>query len=118
MRNFRMNPVTAAIGGVLVATLASASLADTDANPFGATDLAQGYMLLADNHGGAKEGEGKCGEGKCGEAAGDAKDAEGKCGEGKCGEGACGEASGEAKDAEGKCGEGKCGEGKCGESQS
>jgi uncharacterized low-complexity protein len=97
MRNSRMKPVTAIIGGALVASLASASFADTSANPFGAEELAQGYMLLADRHGGAKEGEGKCGEGKCGEAAGDesgdeAKDAEGKCGEGKCGEGSCGEA--------------------------
>jgi len=101
MRNSRINPFTAAIGGAFVASLASVSIADVNENPFGAQDLAQGYNLLAD----AKEGEGKCGEGKCG----DDKEAEGKCGEGKCGE---------AKDdAEGKCGEGKCGEGKCGEAK-
>jgi len=106
MRNSRMKPVTAVIGSAFVASLASASFADTTANPFGADPLAQGYNLLADAHGGdAKEGEGKCGE---------SKDAEGKDAEGKCGE-ATGD---EAKDGEGKCGEGKCGEGKCGEASS
>jgi uncharacterized low-complexity protein len=98
----KMNPITAVVGTVFAASFASAALADTQDNPFGATDLDQGYDLLAKG-----EEEGKCGEGKCGED----KDAEGKCGEGKDAEGKCGE----DKDAEGKCGEGKCGEGKCGE---
>ena len=86
MRNFRMKPVTAAIGAAFVASLASASFAGTAANPFGAAELAQGYNLVADSHAcQGKEGEGCCGE---------TKGAEGKCGEGKCGEGNCGEATG------------------------
>jgi uncharacterized low-complexity protein len=92
MRNSRINPFTAAIGGAFVASLASVSIADVNENPFGAQDLAQGYNLLADaKEGEGKFGEGKFGEGKCGEAK---DDAEGKCGEGKCGEGKCGEAKG------------------------
>jgi uncharacterized low-complexity protein len=59
---------------------------------FAASELPQGYLLVADAH--EKDGEAKCGEAKCGE----------KSGEAKCGEAKCGEKSGEAK-----CGEGKCG---------
>ena len=110
-----------------------------EANVFQQTDLAQGYMLVAENTttapapdktktatppaapatdkakevkcGAKKSTEGKCGEGKCGSD----KAKEGKCGEGKCGT----EKSKEGKCGEGKCGaskvkEGKCGEGKCG----
>lgn len=115
MRNSRMRPITALIGSAFVASLASASFADTSANPFGAEELAQGYSLLADAHEGAKEGEGTCGEGKCGE---------GKCGESTGGEAAPGDGNAtegnatEGKAGEGKCGEGKCGEGKCGEAKS
>jgi uncharacterized low-complexity protein len=99
MLNRKMKPVTAAVGAVVATSFAAFAAADAQDNPFGATDLDQGYDLLAKG-----EQEGKCGEGKCGES----KDGEGKCGEGKCGE---------DKDSEGKCGEGKCGEGKCGESK-
>lgn len=105
MRNSRMKPITALIGSAFVASLASASFADTNANPFGAEELTRGYSLLADAHEGAKEGEGTCGEGKCGE--------------GKCGESSGGEAAPADGDAtEGKAGEGKCGEGKGGEAKS
>ena len=72
MRSSRMKPVTALIGSAFVVSLASASFADTGANPFGAEHLAKGYALVAE------------------EAADDAKDDD-KDGEGKCGEGACGE---------------------------
>ncbi len=76
MRNkFTMKPLAAAIGSVVVASLASIATASADQNPFGMTQLSSGYMV-ADAH-----GEGKCGEGKCG-----GKKPEGKCGEGKCGE--------------------------------
>lgn len=92
-----------------------------EANVFQQTDLAQGYMQVAENTTTApatgktttpaapatdKAKEAKCGaktstEGKCGEAkCGADKSKEGKCGEGKCGA---------EKSKEGKCGEGKCG---------
>lgn len=89
---------------------------------FQQTDLARGYMVVAENTttapvapattkpaapvtdkakeakcGAKKTTEGKCGEGKCGGK----KSEEGKCGEGKCGAA--------DKTKEGKCGEGKCG---------
>ena len=92
--NEKMKPVAVAVGTAFVASLAAASFAQADANPFTAQDLASGYDLLADGH------EGKCGEGKCGDEGKDGD--EGKCGEGKCGEDG-------KDDSEGKCGEGKCG---------
>ena len=100
-----IKPVAAAIGATLVGSLSAVNLASAAENPFGASQLESGYMVLASNH----EKEGKCGEGKEKE---DGKCGEGKCGEGKetkdgkCGEGKCGEGK-EKKD--GKCGEGKCG---------
>jgi len=68
-----------------------------DMNPFGVTELKQGYQVAVND---GKADEGKCGgskavEGKCGE--GKAKKVEGK-GEGNM-----------PKTKEGKCGEGKCG---------
>ena len=99
-----MKPVAAVIGAALVGSLSAVSLAQAAENPFGASQLQSGYMMLADSHDAAKEG--KCGEGKCGGEKGEKKgDKEGKCGEGKCG-GDKGEKKG---DKEGKCGEGKCG---------
>jgi uncharacterized low-complexity protein len=96
----KLKPIISALGLTLAATIAASPIAQADQNPFGVSEMSNGYMLA-----GAEEG--KCGEGKCGEN----KDKEGKCGEskdkeGKCGEGKCGE----KKDNEGKCGEGKCGE--------
>jgi len=69
MRNSRLKPITALIGTAFVASLATASPGVAPANPFAAEELAQGYLLLADHHGDAKDGEGKCGEGKCGEGS-------------------------------------------------
>ncbi|HUH00070.1 MAG TPA: low-complexity protein [Gammaproteobacteria bacterium] len=97
-----IKPVSLAAGLALVGSLASVSVAQADANPFGMSALSSGYMAMS-SHGGDKEGEGKCGEGKCGEDKD--KEGEGKCGADKEGEGKCGE---------GKCGEDKKGEGKCG----
>ena len=101
-----MKPIAAAIGTAFVLGVA-ATPASADANPFGMTDLNNGYQQIAGAH------EGKCGEGKCG---GKPKAKEAKCGEGKCG--AKGKAKKEGKCGEGKCGgkkpEAKCGEGKCG----
>jgi uncharacterized low-complexity protein len=87
-----------------------------EANVFQQTDLAQGYMQVAENTTTAPAtgktttpvapSADKAKEAKCGAK----KSTEGKCGEGKCGT---------EKSKEGKCGtdkskEGKCGEGKCG----
>lgn len=85
-------PAGLALGALMtgVVVVGNAQAAE---NPFGAAELAGGYMLASAD----KAGEGKCGEAKCGE------DADKKSGEGKCGE-----------DADKKSGEGKCGEGKCG----
>ena len=114
-----IKPVAAVVGAALVGSLSAINVAGAAENPFGATQLDSGYMVLASSHEGGKEG--KCGEGKCGEGK---EKMEGKCGgdkekaegekemEGKCGEG--------KEKMEGKCGEGKCGgdkeksEGKCG----
>jgi len=100
----KMTPIAAALGAAFAMSLAAAPVSADTANPFGMSDLNNGYQQVA---------EGKCGEGKCGGSkAKGAKEA--KCGEGKCGEGK----KAGAKKAEGKCGskkkEAKCGEGKCG----
>ena len=112
MKNSTKKPLVAAIGAAFVTSMAFAPAASAATNPFGATELETGYMVLA---------EGKCGEGKCG--AKDGKKADGKCGEGKCGgdkakeakcgEGKCGADKAAEKAKEAKCGEGKCAEGKC-----
>jgi uncharacterized low-complexity protein len=83
-----MTPAAAVIGAALVGSLSATNIAHAEENPFGAEQLAGGYLMLA--------GEGSCGEGKCGE---------GKCGSKDDGEGKCGNKD----DGEGKCGEGKCG---------
>jgi uncharacterized low-complexity protein len=83
MLNRKLKPITAAIGTVFVASLATASIANAD-SPFAAEELENGYDLLAQ-----ADAEGKCREGKCGED----KDAEGKCGEDKDAEGKCGGAA-------------------------
>jgi len=120
MKNVTKKPLVAALGAAFVTSMAFAPAVSADTNPFGATELETGYMVLA---------EGKCGEGKCGAKMKAKKAVEAKCGEGKCGaqmkaqkadkalEAKCGEkmkTKKAAKAAEGKCGEGKCGEGKCG----
>lgn len=94
------------------------------ASAFGATPLAQGYMLGAEaaKATDAKAAEAKCGadmskgaEGSCGA---DKKPAEGNCGaDKKAAEGSCGADKAKpdgTKTADGKAVEGKCGEGKCG----
>ena len=83
----KLNPIASALGLTLAATIAASPIAQADQNPFGVSEMSNGYMLAGAEEG--KCGEGKCGEGKCGEDK--KKDKEGKCGEGKCGEGKCGE---------------------------
>ena len=104
-----MKNLSLATGAALALAAFSGSAMAETANPFGMTDLSQGYQLAMNG--------GKCGEGKCG---GSKPKPEGKCGEGKCGGS---KPMGEGKCGEGKCGgskpapEGKCGEGKCGGSK-
>jgi uncharacterized low-complexity protein len=109
-----LNPVTTALGAAFAGSVMLAGAVNAADNPFGLSELGNGYMQIATSH-----MEGKCGEGKCG---GDKSSSEGKCGEGKCGGT---KAMSEGKCGEGKCGEnkakaageGKCGEGKCGGKQ-
>jgi uncharacterized low-complexity protein len=99
---YKLSPIASALSITLAATLAAAPIAQADQNPFGVSEMSDGYMLAG--------AEGQCGEGKCGGDMKKAKDKEGKHDnmekdkEGKCGE------MKEDKDKEGKCGEGKCGE--------
>lgn len=101
MSKITVKPVAAAVGFVLVGSLSVANLANAADNPFGASQLSQGYLQLAEAD--KAKAEGKCGGAKM--SAEDKKAAEGKCGEGKCG--AAGKAAAEKKAAEGKCGAGK-----------
>ncbi|HHB12726.1 MAG TPA: hypothetical protein ENK62_05955 [Chromatiales bacterium] len=91
--------VTTAAGIALASTLAVGA-ASADQNPFGMTELSDGYMV-AGKEGTCAGMKKKAGEGTC---AGMKKDAE-KAGEGTC----AGMKKGAEKGKEGKCGEGKCG---------
>ena len=109
-KNNCIKPIAAVIGATLVGSLSAVNVASAAENPFGASQLDGGYMMLASSHEAGKEmKDGKCGEGKCG---GDKEMKDGKCGgdkekkDGKCGEGKCG---GDKEMKDGKCGEGKCG---------
>ena len=110
MRKIKKTPLAAAIGTAVVSAF-TATAAHAEANPFGMTELSDGYMQVAEASKGytvipatktAKEAS--CGEGKCGSMMdGDKmkKDMEGKCGDMMKGkEGKCGAAK---KAAEGKC---------------
>jgi len=95
-----IKPAAGVIGAALAGSLSAANVAHAVENPFGASQLEHGYMVLASKD----EKEGKCGEGKCG---GEKDEKDGKCGgekdqkDGKCGEGKCG---GEKDKKDGKCG--------------
>ena len=88
-------PVSVVIGAAFAGTVGFNTAVAAD-NPFGLSDLDQGYKIAMSK----KPKEGKCGEGKCG---GDKikAETEGKCGGDKA-----------KASTEGKCGEGKCGAGK------
>jgi uncharacterized low-complexity protein len=115
MKNSTKKPLVAALGAAFVTSMAFAPAAGADTNPFGATELETGYMVLAEGKcgegkcGGTKKTEAKCGEGKCGADKAAAKAKEAKCAEGKCAAAKAAEKAAEAKCAEGKCAEGKCG---------
>ena len=65
--NYKVKPITVAVGAVMTACLAGAAFADTEEDPFALEAAGDGYNLLAGDH----EGEGECGEGKCGDEGGD-----------------------------------------------
>ena len=105
-----MNPLALAMGAAFVTSLAGASVANATENPFGMTELSNGYTVAESN----------MKEGKCG--AKHVKEKEGKCG-GSMSKDTMKEGMSKDKMKEGKCGgekakkikkEGKCGEGKCG----
>ena len=74
--NYKVKPITVAVGAVMTACLAGAAFADTEEDPFALEAAGDGYNLLAGDH----EGEGECGEGKCGDEGGD--DGDGDDGDG------------------------------------
>ncbi len=100
---YKLNPIASALGITLAATIATAPIAQADQNPFGVSEMSDGYMLAG-------------AEGQCGGDMKKENDKESKSGddmkkekEGQCG----GDMKKEKdKDKEGKCGEGKCGEDK------
>jgi uncharacterized low-complexity protein len=98
-RNNHLKRLSLVTGAALAMSVSAGASAAADVNPFGMTELSQGYQLAGN--------EAKCGEGKCGGSK--QKSSEAKCGEAKtkAAEAKCGE--GKAKAAESKCGEGKCG---------
>lgn len=130
MNNAKTKTLLSTTIGTLMASALSVSVAQADVNPFGATELTSGYMVVAEGSCGNKGEEAKCGANK----QHSSKSAEGSCGENKSNEGKCGAdkkhanknaegACGGDKGSEGKCGadkranksaEGACGEGKCG----
>ena len=76
--NYKVKPITVAVGAVMTACLAGAAFADTEEDPFALEAAGEGYNLLAGDH----EGEGECGEGKCGDDDGDGDDGDGDDGDG------------------------------------
>ena len=111
-RNNNIKPLSLATGAALALSVIGSSAMAAQANPFGMTELAQGYSLTV-------AAEGKCGQAKCGgnaksseaKCGGDKKGAEAKCGGDKSTESKCG---GNAKNSEAKCGGNKAAESKCG----
>ena len=98
MKKLSKSPLVFAIGSAVISSLA-ANAAQAEANPFGMTEMAQGYMQLAGVvpiEGSAAPATEKpaagAGEMKCGasmnmnkDAAATEKKVDGSCGEGKCG---------------------------------
>ncbi len=91
-RNDNMKRISLLTGAALALGVTSAPGFAAETNPFGMTELKQGFQVAGAEAkcGGSKASESKCGDSK-------AKSSEGKCGSGK------------AKTSESKCGEGKCG---------
>ena len=64
--NYKVKPITVAVGAVMTACLAGVAFADTEEDPFALEAAGDGYDLLAGD-----DAEGECGEGKCGDEGGD-----------------------------------------------
>ncbi len=102
MKKINKTPLAAAVGTAVVSTM-TANAVNAEANPFGTSELTNGYMQTAEYipykgktskakteqscGAGMGKKEGACGEGKCGDNLKKAapKMEEGKCGENKCG---------------------------------
>ena len=91
MKKMNKTPLAAAMGAALISSFASMP-AQAEANPFAMTELASGYMQLAEMKCGASMGmaqpktpEGACAGAKTTKTAETAKKVEGACGEGTCG---------------------------------
>jgi uncharacterized low-complexity protein len=94
MKKINKTPLAAAMGAVVLSTF-TATAVNAEANPFGMTELSNGYMQVAEAD--------KAGEMACGAAMGGMQKP-------KAAEGACaGNKPAPAKATEGKCGENKCG---------
>ncbi len=88
MKKINKTPLAAAMGTAFISTF-TATVVSAEANPFGMTELSNGYMQVAEAEKAeqAEKGmpgmkEGTCGEGKCGGAmmsAPDTKAKEGNC---------------------------------------
>ncbi len=76
--NYKVKPITVAVGAVMTAGLAGAAFADTEEDPFALDAAGDGYELLADSH----DAEGECGEGKCGDEGGDDEGGDDESGDG------------------------------------
>ena len=103
MKKNTKTPLAAAMGVAFISSL-TATAANAEANPFGMSELSQGYMQLAE---GEKAGEMACGanmnmpkpkapEAACAGKKTEAKPADAKAAEAKCGA--------EMKEKEGVCG--------------
>lgn len=122
MKNNKNAPYALALGatfvsGLTINSVMTSSAYAEDNNPFVLTELASGYMQLAESDTGeGKMKDGACGEGKCGSSmmgGGEEKNVEGQC----AGNKPMPAEYSDEKGKEGKCGEGKCGEAKCGASK-
>ncbi|MGZ4998020.1 MAG: hypothetical protein ACXV8P_12180 [Methylobacter sp.] len=95
MKKTNKTPLAAAMGAAVLSTFAVTAV-NAEANPFGMTELSNGYMQVAEAN--------KAGEMACGAAMGGMQKP-------KAAEGAC---AGNKKTDAAKATEGKCGESKCG----
>lgn len=93
MKKITKTPLASAMGAAFLSTVAATAV-NADANPFGMTELSNGYMQVAEMACGAAMGgmqKPKDAEGACaGNTAGSKKTEAPKAAEGKCGEGMCG----------------------------
>ncbi len=96
MKKINKTPLAAAMGAAFLSTFAATAV-NAEANPFGMTELSNGYMQVA--------AADKAAEMKCGAEMGGMEKP-------KAAEGAC--AGNKKPDAAKKGPEGKCGEGMCG----